>query len=55
MSQQQQSVVKEVKLGSSDKFQTIISLKDVQSPLGNVELRNHNISIADSIVNTKSL
>ena len=43
MSQQQQSVVKEVKLGSSDKFQTIISLKDVQSPLGNVELRFETI------------
>ena len=39
MSQIQHSVVKEVKLGSSEKFQTIISIKEVQAPLGNVELR----------------
>ena len=43
MSQKQQSLMQEVKLGSSEKFQTIISIKEVQSPLGNVELRFETI------------
>ena len=39
MSQQNDCVVKEVKLGSSSKFETIIAIKQLRAPANGVEFR----------------